>query len=1264
MIFDIHCTIYLIMFSESIAIISIYLYIYIYVFIYISLLNLGKTYFPLAIQLYILFSSKNLFLLLIGNTEPDLIVDCTPSKNGPFSSTRDNLKSCLTKNMNTVKKCITMSPVASAKKNVVFGSPKVVEFFKTSPATNMTPMRRDTARKMFSMDQKEDGVEEEEDSNIIDNSDEWDRLTNTSGGSPEPSDDEPSPLPLPIPGSPAFNKRYYATDDVDVSPVRAPFIANATSILRRSPRRSCNMSVASNISQTSNDVTGTILLPGTLAELVNQATTSGLSIIGGKQMKMNDLSMRSDVESLSMSRDDCTEELEIDLHSLMHRHHEDLPPTLDSNESDRSTSLSVKSNNTSRYSDSSSVPSLGPLLGLSPSGSMPKYSQGNMTEELSVSSPMSSVCTNESVLTIKENSSCMKRLDTATFKNCDMNNSLTSMGDGATVELEGGLHDMMEELNSVTNSKKKCRKIKKRLSLRTKSTPQMKTSQIDISSPWVGDMSIISTVDDDHTTRFEDNSGDLMAGVTSSGARSSPSSPVAFLSTGSPSPSPSILGPGDVVIENICISLLDKKEIQEERDEKIDEEYANEVSTVSTRSDIFDINDSIMINRAARTNLALTTVRSSDIDYFNLVQGPDSYSSYADTSICSVADNSVDVSVMKGGRRSSVAGSAMMQRLHALNVGARLNSLDQCGTPLAAKGSMSIGMKRHSLLARSTTKKSRASLSAAFNSRQLQSASAKGIYNPLVNMGEISCSTPSKYDVLMTAKTSSANEDVDTFSEVPESIQDSLPSVILTPHVPILISKELREEFSAVALYRPISATEFSSSVLQAIATDLTDGEYCSEVQCAVNDIMRDVMTVANEETRTEARSIENMQRIWSDFRPDADVMEDAGTLIGINDNASDVDEIMKMKIVAEKCKEMSRSNWSEFEDKLFAAATVVVDERNVEILKEITLKKQKSTEKSMKNNDDNNIASAKSVEGRKKLKELQTLLENARKNLISSAEILRATQEKVSSNLEIKKDSMIAMIVQKETNERELKISAEKEKNELALMESKAAYDLLTAKKELHNVKQSLGLLNRLTYCRVLSYQSTCIEIEAVLSSQLRIQIIFHLSLDESNGKLYVDGAHVDLKYLDPQGLTVKITNTDKKKIQEWDSDTMLANAYFSDVMCSDDVSGPLSEVMLSQVLCPADIPSVMQRVSTHYIDVMFRRILYSKLPICLAINSNLLFTSEERIFAFLFIESIEESLKKKYFHQHHLIFLSCLSSDFWVYFLLSAFKYLAKLF
>ena len=56
-----------------------------------------------------------------------------------------------------------------------------------------------------------------------------------------------------------------------------------------------------------------------------------------------------------------------------------------------------------------------------------------------------------------------------------------------------------------------------------------------------------------------------------------------------------------------------------------------------------------------------------------------------------------------------------MQRLRALNAGARLNTLEQCSTPLATqgKGYVSIGMKRHSMsarLTRSQDKRARPSL--------------------------------------------------------------------------------------------------------------------------------------------------------------------------------------------------------------------------------------------------------------------------------------------------------------------------------------------------------------------------------------------------------------------------------------------------------------------------------------------------------------------------------------------------------------------------
>lgn len=45
-------------------------------------------------------------------------------------------------------------PLQSSRKNVMFGPPNVVEFNKTSPVGNMTPMGKEASSRMFSMVQK------------------------------------------------------------------------------------------------------------------------------------------------------------------------------------------------------------------------------------------------------------------------------------------------------------------------------------------------------------------------------------------------------------------------------------------------------------------------------------------------------------------------------------------------------------------------------------------------------------------------------------------------------------------------------------------------------------------------------------------------------------------------------------------------------------------------------------------------------------------------------------------------------------------------------------------------------------------------------------------------------------------------------------------------------------------------------------------------------------------------------------------------------
>ena len=157
--------------------------------------------------------------------------------------------------------------------------------------------------------------------------------------------------------------------------------------------------------------------------------------------------------------------------------------------------------------------------------------------------------------------------------------------------------------------------------------------------------------------------------------------------------------------------------------------------------------------------------------------------------------------------------------------------------------------------------------------------------------------------------------------------------------------------------------------------------------------------------------------------------------------------------------------------------------------------------------------------------------------------------------------------------------IRKEREAAEVEIMRNAAASELLSVERVYLSSKQGVGLLNRLTYCRVLSYLSTVIELEAVLSPKLRIQLLFHLTTDGSEGKLIVDGTHVDLKYADtcPVSTVPRAVTSDTY----WDRETVLANIFFSDVMCSERVHGPLSEGFLSNVLSPADIPPVIRRVS-----------------------------------------------------------------------------------
>ena len=131
---------------------------------------------------------------------------------------------------------------------------------------------------------------------------------------------------------------------------------------------------------------------------------------------------------------------------------------------------------------------------------------------------------------------------------------------------------------------------------------------------------------------------------------------------------------------------------------------------------------------------------------------------------------------------------------------------------------------------------------------------------------------------------------------------------------------------------------------------------------------------------------------------------------------------------------------------------------------------------------------------------------------------------------------------------------------------------------RDLHEVTQNTGLLNRLTYCRLLTYQSSRVEVEAVLSECVRVQVVFTLSLDARSGKLSVDGSDASLKY--PQLAAGAGAGASASAM---DGESTLAKAFYDEVLCSDAADAPLSVQALAALESPADIPPALQRISGY---------------------------------------------------------------------------------
>ena len=504
--------------------------------------------------------------------------------------------------------------------------------------------------------------------------------------------------------------------------------------------------------------------------------------------------------------------------------------------------------------------------------------------------------------------------------------------------------------------------------------------------------------------------------------------------------------------------------------------------------DVEDKEESIIVDVSTATTEANSIQEIPDVNDISM----------ADTSVCISASVDRSVSV-------NVGASEMLERLRALNAGARRNSLSQCGTPLASANRLSLGLPR---------------LSIANFTKQLPSAKKSR---------------------------------TDSCSKVDNTIQ--VAEVDKIPDAEIPGSVDLDTLFASLGVDK--NNFEKTSKLLDILKT-VSSTEYES-FNIILNGIIADLLGAAASEIKASGENDKNLEELWDNA--------DANSIRLANDAVIGNRKQAKQALIklSNQCTQVAERNWNKWEAKLLELTVQAINHQKetvsgmldtlVNARKRAEAKKkmrqEQVEEKSLLiDNNDHNL-----------VRELQLEIRTARNELETMKKKVADIDEQTSFLLEEKMNRMIAL-----SNGNEgYKIAVQNvSQNEVQLKE------IQEHESKLGETEQYIEIVNRLSYCSVLSYKSTGIVVEAQLSKGLTCIISFNF--DNKNDKLTVNNMNVDLE--------------SKEESDYFDS---LANAYFADVLANDEVSGPLSNRVLDNITKPSDIPSLLRQVS-GYISVLRR--------------------------------------------------------------------------
>ena len=242
---------------------------------------------------------------------------------------------------------------------------------------------------------------------------------------------------------------------------------------------------------------------------------------------------------------------------------------------------------------------------------------------------------------------------------------------------------------------------------------------------------------------------------------------------------------------------------------------------------------------------------------------------------------------------------------------------------------------------------------------------------------------------------------------------------------------------------------------------------------------------------------------------------------------------------------------WAKFEENLVQQAIDRI--REVKVTEETEFaKNQKINETMLKNLEEENI-------------ELEKRIRLAQERLTLKQKELSDMKEHISTQLEIKKNEVVKLV--------ELTAQPASRNSIPPLSEISKYNEIEEEKSKLKDMIKTVGVINKLTYCQVVSYKCSEIVIETLLSQVTIIKLQFQMTNNACSSELAVENIHVDISYVGgvPSG---------ERDLCMSERERLLAGLFFSRVMCCDATDGALSSRSLSQVAVPSDIPACLLKV------------------------------------------------------------------------------------